>query len=475
MEEETHSDPAVANLASQYVCVKVDAIDSPLLAEEYNAFSYPRTLILTPDNKRITECIGYEAAEEHRKRLLRALTALPSLDQSDGAIKTHSVGASQERADLVFWFIEESGGSSVETESDDHIDLLSCLREAGFRPRLEHIVQEDLTESWANATNRGSRPDFLVTSHRLGLMQSLMQNGTTHDVISSRLRNERIPSICDDFERKWIWRVQGSPNAERADLAVWHLFNPPPHFLSGASEFAAPDSLRNLAKAAAQWYVSGDLAKLRPLWDANAPQRQAVECDEVHWRRGLDVWSDGIRLFGNKDLALAMVETRASGTNPTSPYFVSEATMIGSPSVILLRRNDRGLWRVLLVGMLDLDVVVDDLARLLSNRWDKPDFVPTESIKRMDLADRHVDCSGDSLRWQVPDLNADAFNMLVRTNYRENGWPASVLVTMLPAGKLSGSIPIRFKTRSTVQLWTITSAGAMSFSNLYVHAGDSGK
>ncbi len=69
MENKTHSDPAVIELASRFVCVKVDITQSPGIQEDYGVFSVPRTIVLTADNERVSECNGYEPADQHTGRL----------------------------------------------------------------------------------------------------------------------------------------------------------------------------------------------------------------------------------------------------------------------------------------------------------------------------------------------------------------------------------------------------------------------
>ena len=59
MEEKTHSDSIVRDLASRFVCVKVNTIEFPGVQEDYGVFTIPRTMVLTADYEKVSDCVGF--------------------------------------------------------------------------------------------------------------------------------------------------------------------------------------------------------------------------------------------------------------------------------------------------------------------------------------------------------------------------------------------------------------------------------
>jgi hypothetical protein len=134
-------------------------------------------------------------------------------------------------------------------------------------------------------------------------MQQLMEQGLTRDVISTRLKRDSIPAICDDFSMRQVWLVLSSPNFQAAEQVVWKLFATPPVGPSGARRFSnsvIADEAGSFARQAAESFLAGKLLELRAHWEVNAPQRNSPECDEVEWRNSLDVRSEEVQLFENE-------------------------------------------------------------------------------------------------------------------------------------------------------------------------------
>ncbi|MEO2018687.1 MAG: hypothetical protein ABGZ53_30415, partial [Fuerstiella sp.] len=94
-------------------------------------------------------------------------------------------GASADTADLVFWFVDHPESPASVASHDEHTELLSILRDEGFHPRIEHVPRVSLKNRWTEAAAQKRSPNFLVASGRSGLMQQLMEQGLTRDVIST--------------------------------------------------------------------------------------------------------------------------------------------------------------------------------------------------------------------------------------------------------------------------------------------------
>ncbi len=164
-------------------------------------------------------------------------------------------------------------------------------------------------------------------------------------------------------------------------------------------------------------------------------------------------------------LAVALVETRATGSNSERPWFVSESKMLGSPSLVILRRNQQDDWRVLMTGLLGYDIVVDDLSRLLRFRWqDSSQQKPTRP-RLLGPPEGVLARNGESYEWQLSASNADHLNVLVETNYSGDGWPTIVL-SCLSDDPATGSSPMQIDARRTGRIWTIAAGGEVSFSDI---------
>jgi thioredoxin-like negative regulator of GroEL len=69
MEAETHSDARVVEIASKFVCVKVNIDKRRDLQERYSVYAIPVTLVMTADGDPVDEYPGFEPPVDHAKWL----------------------------------------------------------------------------------------------------------------------------------------------------------------------------------------------------------------------------------------------------------------------------------------------------------------------------------------------------------------------------------------------------------------------
>lgn len=371
MENKTHSDPIVSELASRFVCVKVDIAKSRGVQEDYGVFSIPRTMVLTPDNELVTDCFGFESPDKHAARLRMAIDSPALTPLTAGASANIVVGASVVAADVVFWFVDALTKEPVKRLSN-HSELLSYLRDNGCTARIEHMPRNQFQSRWDAANKREQIPDLLVASNRSGLIWQLMAQGVTRDAISTRLKFKSIPAVCEDFTMLNIWLLPGSVSHVRAEQAMNFLFEPPSDSKSGVRRFASQQSrveAEQFAGHVAEWAFGGNLAELRKHWDPAAPQQGMTESDDIRWSQSLEVENRGVEIIGNDNLAIALVETRGAGVNEKRQSFVSESAVIGSPTLVILKRDRNLVWRVLMAGSLNYDVRVVEPSRIMQFAW----------------------------------------------------------------------------------------------------------
>ena len=73
MDEDTYSDPEVAELAKQFICVKIDTDNQPEVAKQYRIRGLPTTMFLSSEAKEIDIIPGYLPPEELLKKMKSAL------------------------------------------------------------------------------------------------------------------------------------------------------------------------------------------------------------------------------------------------------------------------------------------------------------------------------------------------------------------------------------------------------------------
>lgn len=67
MDLETYADIQVAELAKEFVCVKIDTTQQPNVAQEYKVQGLPTTLFLTAEAEKIDIIAGYMPPEDFLK------------------------------------------------------------------------------------------------------------------------------------------------------------------------------------------------------------------------------------------------------------------------------------------------------------------------------------------------------------------------------------------------------------------------
>ena len=93
MDHQTYADPRVQKeLQEHFLCVKVDQDSRPDLANRYQDYGWPATIVLSPDGTEIVKKSGYLAPEEMLS-LLRAIVADPSpVDYGDAPVERKQAG-----------------------------------------------------------------------------------------------------------------------------------------------------------------------------------------------------------------------------------------------------------------------------------------------------------------------------------------------------------------------------------------------
>lgn len=81
MEGTTFSDPAVAQLATQFVCVLVDADQEPELCQRLNLAGYPTLEIISPAGTSLGRLTGWQGAPAFTQSLQAALQRYAVLEQ----------------------------------------------------------------------------------------------------------------------------------------------------------------------------------------------------------------------------------------------------------------------------------------------------------------------------------------------------------------------------------------------------------
>jgi hypothetical protein len=253
-----------------------------------------------------------------------------------------TVGFPEAEADVVIWFVDAS--KSLERWNDDdwtgHAHLLRLLRTAGFHPRIEHIARDDFVERWDRAKGTGTAPDLITADKWAGLVRELEMKGHLIHVQSQRLTWMSEVASCDDFARRWFFRVAASAHGTSASGALDELLRPGPE--TGLPGPVLPssegrDEAIAIARRAAVAFVSGDPTRLREVASGSSPQLSRCTAPD-EFRSGWTAHPGAVDLRGNTSAAFAKVEIRYHGKN-----------VIGAdPFLVILRREPAG-WRAFAV------------------------------------------------------------------------------------------------------------------------------
>jgi thiol-disulfide isomerase/thioredoxin len=486
MEAETHSDRGVIDLASKFVCVKVNVGKQPSLQERYSVYSIPRTLVMTADGSPVDERVGFQPPAEHapwlEAALAKELTTWPAhyarLAQSGAKTAQPSspaapapVGADQEHADLVLWFVEDDPRKFDDASWVKHAQLIAYLGSKGFRPRIEHLYRWSLSERWDQAQAEHRLSDLIVCSARNGLFRKLMKEERVADVISTRLKQPGPLSVCTDFKDRWIWSVQQSPHAKRTVEAIWSLFEPREGVQLGPPASFSPAERREidtLAKNAALWWSKGDLDSLRPRWDEHAPQRAGTaEGEELRDRKNYRVRVANTRLFGTGSVAIALVETQAEGELPYPSPFVCRSQRFGTPTLAMLHRTPAG-WRILAVGLMGYDITVESAAELFGFTSQKPPgpaphVAPAEILAPADRAT--IGSQPFKLEWRLPQTGPGGPQYWLVQTVDDHGWVHPIF-DRLPSDRPIGHREHSFQASCTAEIWTFSADGGVAFSQV---------
>lgn len=377
LEKEVHSKPEMITLASEFVCVKVNTANRPDLAEQFGAYSLPRTLILNAEQQPISLDIGYSSLKEHlawlkgtRDEQPTTIGALLKQAESQGNQEQLAVlpaiGATLEEADVVFWFVASDATRFGDPKWGLHSELLQVMKELGVRSRIEHIYRWEFETRWESAKGLGKLPELVISNWSGGLCRELMRDGTFRDIISTRLRKPDATSVCRDFEG-WgrIWQVLPASESELAEKAVSAILSRRKGAKLGPlAELGAADRKQatDRATAAATAWLNFDFQELENHWHPLSPQRHTadtIDPDRVKGEREMNYMSQfsDVLLYGTPELVVAMIETTRTGASEKQPHpFVSRSQVIGSPTIVIMKRGESN-YGVLVVGAWRWDVI----------------------------------------------------------------------------------------------------------------------
>ena len=483
LEKEVHSKPEMIALANEFVCLKVNAGDRPDLAEQFGAYSLPRTMILNAAQQPISVRVGYSPLKEHlawlestREEQPTTIGALLKRVESTGSQEQlatlPAVGATLEKADIVFWFVASDPAHFGDPEWGLHSELLQLMKELGVRSRIEHIYRWDFEARWKSAKDLGRLPEFVISNWSGGLCRELMGDGTFRDIISTRLKTPDATSACTDF-KGWsrIWQVQPALNSALADKAVSAVLSRRSDAKLGPlAELGAAERKQAVdrATATAIAWLNFDFEELDNHWHLQSPQRFTGDTIDMEWVKREQKMNDTIQfsdvlLYGTSELVIAMIETTKTGDveeqlNP----IVSRSQVIGSPTIVIMKRGETdygvlavGTWRWDVCPSKPTDLSIFEIASgTKSNLVDPPGKATI--LEPLDNASHGNDPF--KIRWQSDKREGSELSYLaIKCN------PDGVVTidTLTPDNDFE--IVIRGDTR--LEIWTVARDGRIAISD----------
>ena len=73
MDRETFSDPAVVELSSSFICLRVNPEEDELFSNKYTIKDFPTVIFLKPDGTELDRQVGFKTAEDFKKVMKTAL------------------------------------------------------------------------------------------------------------------------------------------------------------------------------------------------------------------------------------------------------------------------------------------------------------------------------------------------------------------------------------------------------------------
>ncbi len=243
LEKRTFTDREVVELSKQFVCVALDVgeKDNARLVDQYRIDTIPRSFVLTAPGQVVSKLTGYVPATEYATWLKEARTKSPTTTPTDGpaAVAPAPVGAPQSEADVIIWSVDAE--RNIKRWGDDdwtgHAQLLNLLRNAGLRPRIEHMARDSFPTRWDHAEAAGQTPEIIMTDQWAGLVRDLQRQGRLIGLISERLTWTPENASCPDLAGRVAFLVAGSRHEDLGQKTAAELLKPGPEQAYGARSY----------------------------------------------------------------------------------------------------------------------------------------------------------------------------------------------------------------------------------------------
>ncbi len=474
LERRTFTDGEVVKLSKQFVCVELNTRDedNARLVDRYGIDTIPRSLVLTPDGDVVEKRGGYIPAAEYANWLREARTKSPTSAKTEvsAAIAPPPVGAPEPEADVIIWSVDAS--RSVKRWGDDdwsgHAHLLRLLRNAGLRPRVEHMARENFPPRWDQSLAAGQVPELVIADQMAGLVRELGQEGRLLPLMSERLTWTPENASCPDFAGRMAFLVARSRHQDAGRKAVAELLRPGPEMTLPGPELPDAEGRAEaaaIARRAVVAYVSGDPVGLKAVASHFSPQLTRCIKPEA-FRRGLAVVAESVEVRGNEALAFARVDMQWRGEK-----------MIGADSVLVILHRESSRWKAFAVSSDILSIKeLPAFCRLEIRARAGPGDLPTPRLL-YPVDGGRIGVGGKSFTWEVTGdgapLAAQVCQVLL-SGEKGSSWPETRLKVypgMPPGRSLLWSETAKYLTGVTAEqmswcVWSVGQDGRISVSGV---------
>jgi thioredoxin-related protein len=347
LEKRTFTDAEVVKRSKQFVCVELNTAgeENARLVDRYGIDTIPRSLVLTTDGEVVDRRRGYIPAAEFVTWLEAARTRSPTTAKAEvsAAVVPPPVGAPEPEADVVIWSVDASG--SIKRWGDEdwtgHAHLLHLLRNAGLRPRVEHMARESFPARWDRAAAAGQLPELLMVDQMAGLVRDLGRQGRLLPLVSERLTDSPENASCPDLAGRLAFLVARSRHEDAGRKAAAELLRSGPEVpLPGPVLPDAEGRAEALAVArrAVVAYMAGDPVGLKAVAAYSSPQlTRCIKPEE--FRQGRAVFAGSVEVRGCGAVAFARVEMQWQRQG-----------MLGADAVLVILQRESSRWKAFAVS-----------------------------------------------------------------------------------------------------------------------------
>ncbi len=342
LESETLNDGEVADLSRQFVCLKLELEGTnTVVADQLEFGAVPTSLILTAGGTKVDEISGYIAPAQYSDWLRAGLSKPePAVELAPAPAV---IGAADERADLLIWYVDRSREHWGEINLSTHSRLIEQLEKLGTHPQIRHLTRWQLSERWTNAKRDHREPDIMVIeSLPLTMGWKLLEEGALQTAAGSNIADyaadEDYFGSTGTSAQRPLMLVKDSRNSVRArrivnEIQALSTYSLPQRnlFVSGPRR----DAATVIAERAAVGYLSGNTATLQAVTSKlNLPD------DYLHpesWKLRLQVQSQLEAIYGNEHCAFAVVKCDVEGQS------------CGIRHVLVMLAPEDGQWKCLAI------------------------------------------------------------------------------------------------------------------------------